>query len=92
MNQSVDTLKLYELLFQQVNTLGWTLLLAYVARLAQQYLMHRLTVLQHGVFEAIGDCACTPTDATSPGTSTGTNAIGFQRTAAEPDTDVADVA
>lgn len=79
LNVSPETLKLYEMLFVQINTLGWTLLLAYVARLAQQYLVHRLTVMQHGVFESIGDCSCEPIDATAPGTSAGTNAIGFHR-------------
>jgi hypothetical protein len=77
MNMSPDALKMYELLLAQINALGWTLLLAYVAKLTQQYLMHRLTVLQHGVFEAVGDCDCAPADATERGTSAGTNAIGF---------------
>lgn len=87
MNLTPDALKLYDLLATQINTLGWTCLLAYVARLTQQYLMHRLTVLQHGILEAVSDCGCMPhtdTDATAPGSSTGTNAIGFHHAAEEP--------
>ena len=47
-----------------------------IARLAQQYLMHRLDITGHGVFESL--------DATEPGTSAGPNAIGFQRAPQEP--------
>ena len=78
---TMDTLKLYELIFTQINQLGWTLLIAYIARLAQQYFMHRLDITGHGVFELL--------DATEPGTSAGPTAIGFPRAPQEPAADEA---